>query len=124
MTQKKNPILEQIKNLEQQLEQGLLEGEDIVTHSFDVTIDCANPIVAGETVDLLGLLTAVSRLREITVEEDDGPSIEVVLDVIDVIINAYAAKRNRAIDSYITSRDTTEALIETAMLSREGTKLH
>lgn len=38
MTQKKNPVLEQMKQLEKQIEEGSVDGQSIVNHAFDLTL--------------------------------------------------------------------------------------
>ncbi|EJT0117341.1 hypothetical protein NVX19_003617 [Salmonella enterica] len=127
MTEKKNPVLEQMKQLEKRIEEGKIDGQDIIQHAFDLTIDCADPLVAGETADVLGLLMAVGQLIEITQEEvDNGEEVTVpdVLGALDLIVNAYAFKRRHAIDEYIRSKDITEGLLETADMALNGKKLH
>ncbi|HFZ8394774.1 TPA: hypothetical protein ACIPBC_001724 [Salmonella enterica subsp. enterica serovar Saintpaul] len=127
MTQKKNPVLEQMKQLEKRIEEGILEGRDIVTHAFDLTTDHADPMVAAEAADVIGLLMAVGQLIEITQEEiDNGEEVTVqdVLGAVDLVVNAYAFKRRHAINEYSVSREVTESLIETATLALQGKKLH
>ncbi|QFG07488.1 capsid and scaffold protein [Salmonella phage atrejo] len=127
MTQKKNPVLEQMKQLEKQIEEGSVDGQSIVNHAFDLTVGCANPLVAGETADILGLLMAVGQLIEITKEEldkDEEVTIHDVLGALDLIVNAYACKRRHSIDEYLVSREITESLLETADMALNGKKLH
>lgn len=127
MTQKKNPVLEQMKLLEKQIEEGKVDGQDIVQHTFDTTVECANPLVASETADILGLLLAVGQLMDITQEEvDNGEEVTIpdVLGALDLIVNAYAFKRRHAINEYLRSREVTESLLETAGLALQGKKLH
>ncbi|QIO01470.1 capsid and scaffold protein [Salmonella phage bobsandoy] len=127
MTQKKNPVLEQMKQLEKRIEEGTLEGRDIVNHAFDLTTDHVDPIVAGETADLIGLLMAVGQLMDITQEEiDNGEEVTVqdVLGVVDLVVNAYAYKRRHAINEYSVSREITESLLETADMALNGKQLH
>ncbi|EJB4242310.1 hypothetical protein MT068_001375 [Salmonella enterica] len=127
MTQKKNPVLEQMKLLEKQIEEGKVDSQDIVQHTFDTTVDCTDPLVAGETADVLGLLLAVGQLIEITQEEvDSGEEVTVpdVLGALDLIVNAYAFKRRHAINEYLRSKEITESLLETADMALNGKKLH
>lgn len=127
MTQKKNPVLEQMKQLEKRIEEGTLEGRDIVNHAFDLTTDHADPIVAGETADLIGLLMAVGQLMDITQEEIDNNeevTVHDVLGALDLIVNAYAYKRRHSIDEYLVSREITESLLETADMALNGKQLH
>lgn len=127
MTRKKNPVLEQIIQLDNQIEQGLIDGEILVQHTFDTTIDCANPLVAEESDDLLGLLTAIKSLGRIIEEEvSSGEDVTItdVLDALELIVNSYLVKRRNAIESYVHSRSVTEALLETANMERSGKKLH
>lgn len=127
MTSKKNPVLEQMKLLEKQIEEGKVDSQDIVQHTFDTTVECANPLVAGETADILGLLMAVGQLIEITQEElDNNEEVTVhdVLGALDLIVNAYAFKRRHSIDEYLISREITESLLETADMALNGKKLH
>ncbi|WCX68715.1 capsid and scaffold protein [Salmonella phage GSW6] len=116
-----------MKQLEKQIEEGKIDGQDIIQHAFDLTIDYADPLVAGETADVLGLLMAVGQLIEITQEEvDNGEEVTVpdVLGALDLIVNAYAFKRRHAINEYIRSKDITEGLLETADMALNGKKLH
>lgn len=127
MTSKKNPVLEQMKLLENQIEKGEVDSQDIVQHVFDTTVECANPLVAGETSDILGLLMAVGQLIEITQEEldnDEEVTVHDVLGALDLIVNAYAFKRRHSIDEYLVSREITESLLETADMALNGKKLH
>ncbi|AXC43184.1 hypothetical protein [Salmonella phage S124] len=113
--------------MEKRIEESTIEGRDIVTHAFDLTTNCADPIVAAEAADVIGLLMAVGQLIEITQEEiDNGEEVTVqdVLGAIDLVVNAYAYKRRHAINEYSVSREVTESLIETADLALQGKKLH
>ncbi|WXX00967.1 hypothetical protein [Salmonella phage 1586] len=113
--------------MEKRIEEGTLEGRDIVNHAFDLTTDHADPIVAGETADLIGLLMAVGQLMDITQEEIDNNeevTVHDVLGALDLIVNAYAYKRRHSIDEYLVSREITESLLETADMALNGKQLH
>ncbi|BDC47477.1 hypothetical protein EscoHU1_020 [Escherichia phage EscoHU1] len=113
--------------MEKQIEEGSVDGQSIVNHAFDLTVGCANPLVASETADILGLLMAVGQLIEITQEEldnDEEVTVHDVLGALDLIVNAYAFKRRHSIDEYLVSREITESLLETADMALNGKQLH
>lgn len=123
MTEKKNPLLEQMKEWESNIESGLVDGEDIVNSMLEVTIDNLNPILAGEASDLIGLSSTFDSLTKLALD-DEGITKEDLASAMNMAINAYIGKRTDELDKQIKKRDTTLNLMETATILRSGKQLH
>lgn len=123
MTEKKNPLLEQMKEWESNIESGLVDGEDIVNSMLEVTIDNIDPILAGETSDLIGLSIAFDSLAKLALDDEEITK-EDLASAMNMAINAYIGKRTDELDKQIKKRDTTLNLMETATMLRSGKQLH
>lgn len=123
MTEKKNPLLEQMKEWESNIESGLVDGEDIVNSMLEVTIDNIDPILASETSDLIGLSIAFDSLAKLALDDEEITK-EDLASAMNMAINAYIGKRTDELDKQIKKRDTTLNLMETATILRSGKQLH
>lgn len=123
MTEKKNPLLEQMKEWESNIESGLVDGEDIVNSMLEVTVDNINPILASETSDLIGLSIAFDSLAKLALDDEEITK-EDLASAMNMAINAYIGKRTDELDKQIKKRDTTLNLMETATMLRSGKQLH
>lgn len=123
MTEKKNPLLEQMKEWESNIESGLVDGEDIVNSMLEVTIDNVNPILAGEASDLIGLSGTFDSLAKLALDDEEITK-EDLASAMNMAINAYIGKRTDELDKQIRKRDTTLNLMETATILRSGKQLH
>lgn len=123
MTEKKNPLLEQMKEWESNIESGLVDGEDIVNSMLEVTIDNIDPILASETSDLIGLSVAFDSLAKLALDDEEITK-EDLASAMNMAINAYIGKRTDELDKQIKKRDTTLNLMETATMLRSGKQLH
>lgn len=123
MTEKKNPLLEQMKEWESNIESGLVDGEDIVNSMLEITIDNIDPILASETSDLIGLSIAFDSLAKLALDDEEITK-EDLASAMNMAINAYIGKRTDELDKQIKKRDTTLNLMETATMLRSGKQLH
>lgn len=123
MTEKKNPLLEQMKEWESNIESGLIDGEDIVKSMLEVAIDNVNPILASETSDLIGLSSTFDSLAKLALDDEEITK-EDLASAMNMAINAYIGKRTDELDKQIKKRDTTLNLMETATILRSGKQLH
>lgn len=123
MTEKKNPLLEQMKEWESNIESGLVDGEDIVNSMLEITIDNIDPILASETSDLIGLSIAFDSLAKLALDDEEITK-EDLASAMNMAINAYIGKRTDELDKQIKKRDTTLNLMETATILRSGKQLH
>lgn len=123
MTEKKNPLLEQMKEWESNIESGLVDGEDIVNSMLEVTIDNINPILASETSDLIGLSSTFDSLAKLALDNEEITK-EDLASAMNMAINAYIGKRTDELDKQINKRDATLGLMETATMLRSGKQLH
>ncbi|QPI15054.1 hypothetical protein GECvBN5_gp038c [Salmonella phage GEC_vB_N5] len=123
MTEKKNPLLEQMKEWESNIESGLVDGEDIVNSMLEITIDNIDPILASETSDLIGLSIAFDSLAKLALDDEEITK-EDLASAMNMAINAYIGKRTAELDKQIKKRDTTLNLMETATMLRSGKQLH
>lgn len=123
MTEKKNPLLEQMKEWESNIETGLIDGEDIVNSMLEVTVDNINPILAGETSDLIGLSSTFDSLAKLVLDDEEITK-EDLATAMNMAINAYISKRTDELGKQINKRDATLGLMETATMLRSGKQLH
>lgn len=123
MTEKKNPLLEQMKEWESNIESGLIDGEDIVNSMLEVTVDNINPILAGETSDLIGLSSTFDSLAKLALDDEEITK-EDLATAMNMAINAYISKRTDELGKQINKRDATLGLMETATILRSGKQLH
>ena len=123
MTEKKNPLLEQMKEWESNIESGLVDGEDIVNSMLEVTIDNIDPILASETSDLIGLSIAFDSLGQLALDDEEITK-EDLAKAMSMAVEAYINKRTDELDKQIKKRDTTLNLMETATMLRSGKQLH
>ncbi|QBQ81300.1 putative capsid and scaffold protein [Escherichia phage JLBYU40] len=123
MTEKKNPLLEQMKEWESNIESGLVDGEDIVNSMLEVTVDNINPILAKETSDLIGLSSTFDSLAKLALDDEEITK-EDLASAMNMAINAYIGKRTDELGKQINKRDTTLGLMETATMLRSGKQLH
>ena len=123
MTEKKNPLLEQMKEWESNIESGLVDGEDIVNSMLEVTVDNINPILAGETSDLIGLSSTFDSLAKLALDDEEITK-EDLASAMNMAINAYIGKRTDELGKQINKRDATLGLMETATMLRSGKQLH
>lgn len=123
MTEKKNPLLEQMKEWESNIESGLVDGEDIVNSMLEVTIDNINPILASETSDLIGLSSTFDSLAKLALDDEEITK-EDLASAMNMAINAYIGKRTDELGKQINKRDATLGLMETATILRSGKQLH
>lgn len=123
MIEKKNPLLEQMKEWESNIESGLVDGEDIVNSMLEVTIDNIDPILASETSDLIGLSSTFDSLAKLALDDEEITK-EDLASAMNMAINAYIGKRTDELDKQIKKRDTTLNLMETATILRSGKQLH
>lgn len=123
MTEKKNPLLEQMKEWESNLESGLVDGEDIVNSMLEVTIDNIDPILASETSDLIGLSIAFDSLGQLALEDEEITKKDLAM-AMDMAIKAYISKRTDELGKQIKKRETTLDLMEMATILRSGKQLH
>lgn len=123
MTEKKNPLLEQMKEWESNIESGLIDGEDIVNSMLEVTVDNINLILAGETSDLIGLSSTFDSLAKLALDDEEITK-EDLATAMNMAINAYIGKRTDELGKQINKRDTTLGLMETATMLRSGKQLH
>lgn len=123
MTEKKNPLLEQMKEWESNIESGLIDGEDIVNSMLEVTVDNINPILAGETSDLIGLSSTFDSLAKLALDDEEITK-EDLATAMNMAINAYISKRTDELGKQINKRDATLGLMETATMLRSGKQLH
>lgn len=123
MTEKKNPLLEQMKEWESNIETGLIDGEDIVNSMLEVTVDNINPILAGETSDLIGLSSTFDSLAKLALDDEEITK-EDLATAMNMAINAYISKRTDELGRQINKRDATLGLMETATMLRSGKQLH
>ncbi|BEU75804.1 hypothetical protein KSS14E_0450 [Escherichia coli phage KS_S14] len=123
MTEKKNPLLEQMKEWESNIETGLIDGEDIVNSMLEVTVDNINPILAKETSDLIGLSSTFDSLAKLALDDEEITK-EDLASAMNMAINAYIGKRTDELGKQINKRDTTLGLMETATMLRSGKQLH
>ncbi|AJA73472.1 hypothetical protein HdH2rev_00025 [Escherichia phage vB_EcoS_HdH2] len=123
MTEKKNPLLEQMKEWESNIETGLIDGEDIVNSMLEVTVDNINPILAGETSDLIGLSSTFDSLAKLALDDEEITK-EDLATAMNMAINAYISKRTDELGKQINKRDATLGLMETATMLRSGKQLH
>ena len=123
MTEKKNPLLEQMKEWESNIESGLVDGEDIVNSMLEVTVDNINPILAGETSDLIGLSSTFDSLAKLALDDEEITK-EDLATAMNMAINAYISKRTDELGKQINKRDATLGLMETATILRSGKQLH
>ncbi|ARB06942.1 hypothetical protein HOR73_gp114 [Escherichia phage phiLLS] len=123
MTEKKNPLLEQMKEWESNIESGLVDGEDIVNSMLEVTVDNINPILAKETSDLIGLSSTFDSLAKLALDDEEITK-EDLATAMNMAINAYIGKRTDELGKQINKRDTTLGLMETATMLRSGKQLH
>lgn len=123
MTEKKNPLLEQMKEWESNIESGLIDGEDIVNSMLEVTVDNINPILEGETSDLIGLSSTFDSLAKLALDDEEITK-EDLATAMNMAINAYIGKRTDELGKQINKRDATLGLMETATMLRSGKQLH
>lgn len=123
MTEKKNPLLEQMKEWESNIESGLVDGEDIVNSMLEITIDNVNPILASETSDLIGLSSTFDSLAKLALDDEEITK-EDLATAMNMAINAYISKRTDELGKQINKRDATLGLMETATMLRSGKQLH
>ncbi|WMU95378.1 hypothetical protein [Salmonella phage PH204] len=123
MTEKKNPLLEQMKEWESNIESGLVDGEDIVNSMLEVTIDNIDPILASETSDLIGLSIAFDSLGRLALDDEEITK-EDLAKAMDMAIVAYISKRTDELGKQIKKRETTLDLMELATMLRSGKQLH
>lgn len=123
MTEKKNPLLEQMKEWESNIESGLVDGEDIVNSMLEVTVDNINPILAKETSDLIGLSSTFDSLAKLALDDEEITK-EDLATAMNMAINAYISKRTDELGKQINKRDATLGLMETATMLRSGKQLH
>lgn len=123
MTEKKNPLLEQMKEWESNIESGLVDGEDIVNSMLEVTIDNIDPILASETSDLIGLSIAFDSLGQLALDDEEITK-EDLAKAMDMAIVAYINKRTDELGKQIKKRETTLDLMELATMLRSGKQLH
>lgn len=123
MTEKKNPLLEQMKEWESNIESGLIDGEDIVNSMLEVTVDNINPILASETSDLIGLSIAFDSLGQLALDDEEITK-EDLARAMNMAVEAYISKRSDELDKQIKKRDTTLDLMELATMLRSGKQLH
>lgn len=123
MTEKKNPLLEQMKEWESNIETGLIDGEDIVNSMLEVTVDNINPILAGETSDLIGLSSTFDSLAKLALDDEEITK-EDLATAMNMAINAYIGKRTDELGKQINKRDATLGLMETVTMLRSGKQLH
>ncbi|QXV80149.1 hypothetical protein bas33_0161 [Escherichia phage HildyBeyeler] len=123
MTEKKNPLLEQMKEWESNIESGLIDGEDIVNSMLEVTVDNINPILEGETSDLIGLSSTFDSLAKLALDDEEITK-EDLATAMNMAINAYIGKRTDELGKQIKKRDATLGLMETATMLRSGKQLH
>lgn len=123
MTEKKNPLLEQMKEWESNIESGLVDGEDIVNSMLEVTIDNIDPILASETSDLIGLSIAFDSLGQLALDDEEITK-EDLARAMNMAIEAYISKRTDELGKQIKKRETTLDLMEMATMLRSGKQLH
>lgn len=123
MTEKKNPLLEQMKEWESNIESGLVDGEDIVNSMLEVAVDNINPILASETSDLIGLSSTFDSLAKLALDDEEITK-EDLATAMNMAINAYIGKRTDELGKQINKRDATLGLMETATMLRSGKQLH
>lgn len=123
MTEKKNPLLEQMKEWESNIESGLIDGEDIVNSMLEVTIDNIDPILASETSDLIGLSIAFDSLAKLALDDEEITKKDLAM-AMDMAIKAYISKRTDELGKQIKKRETTLDLMELATMLRSGKQLH
>ena len=123
MTEKKNPLLEQMKEWESNIESGLIDGEDIVNSMLEVTVDNINPILASETSDLIGLSSTFDSLAKLALDNEEITK-EDLASAMNMAINAYISKRTDELGKQINKRDATLGLMETATMLRSGKQFH
>lgn len=123
MTEKKNTLLEQMKEWESNLDSGIVDGRDIVNSILEVTVDNINPILAGETSDLIGLSSTFDSLAKLALDDEEITK-EDLASAMNMAINAYIGKRTDELDKQIKKRDTTLDLMETATMLRSGKQFH
>lgn len=123
MTEKKNTLLEQMKEWESNLDSGIVDGRDIVNSILEVTVDNINPILAGETSDLIGLSSTFDSLAKLALDDEEITK-EDLASAMNMAINAYISKRTDELDKQIKKRDTTLDLMETATMLRSGKQFH
>lgn len=123
MTEKKNPLLEQMKEWESNIESGLVDGEDIVNSMLEVTIDNIDPILASETSDLIGLSIAFDSLGQLALDDEEITKEDLAM-AMDMAIKAYISKRTDELGKQIKKRETTLDLMEMATMLRSGKQLH
>lgn len=123
MTEKKNPLLEQMKEWESNIESGLIDGEDIINSMLEITVDNINPILAGETSDLIGLSSTFDSLAKLALDDEEITK-EDLATAMNMAINAYIGKRTDELGKQINKRDATLGLMETATMLRSGKQLH
>lgn len=123
MTEKKNPLLEQMKEWESNIESGLVDGKDIVNSMLEITIDNIDPILASETSDLIGLSSTFDSLAKLALDDEEITK-EDLASAMNMAINAYIGKRTDELDKQIKKRETTLDLMELATMLRSGKQLH
>lgn len=123
MTEKKNPLLEQMKEWESNIESGLIDGEDIVNSMLEVTIDNIDPILASETSDLIGLSIAFDSLAKLALDDEEITK-EDLAGAMNMAVEAYISKRTDELGKQIKKRETTLDLMELATMLRSGKQLH
>lgn len=123
MTEKKNPLLEQMKEWESNIESGLVDGEDVVNSMLEVTIDNIDPILASETSDLIGLSIAFDSLGQLALDDEEITK-EDLARAMNMAIEAYISKRTDELGKQIKKRETTLDLMEMATMLRSGKQLH
>lgn len=123
MTEKKNPLLEQMNEWESNIESGLVDGKDIVNSMLEITIDNIDPILASETSDLIGLSITFDSLAKLALDDEEITK-EDLASAMNMAINAYIGKRTDELDKQIKKRETTLDLMELATMLRSGKQLH
>lgn len=123
MTEKKNPLLEQMKEWESNIESGLIDGEDIVNSMLEITIDNIDPILASETSDLIGLSIAFDSLAKLALDDEEITK-EDLASAMNMAVEAYISKRTDELGKQIKKRETTLDLMKLATMLRSGKQLH
>lgn len=123
MTQKKNPLLEQMKEWDDNIEAGVIDGMDIINSMLEVTVDNINPILDSEISDLMGLSIAFESLKNLALDDKEVTKEDLAM-AMEMAVSAYIGKRSDEISKHVKKRETTLDLMEMATMLRSGKQLH
>lgn len=123
MTQKKNPLLEQMKEWDDNIEAGVIDGMDIINSMLEVTVDNINPILDSEISDLMGLSIAFESLKNLALDDEEVTKEDLAM-AMEMAVSAYIGKRSDEISKHVKKRETTLDLMEMATMLRSGKQLH